>query len=609
MDRVRANAPPVVRFQTDPIPARRPPAPAVQPYAVLASGIEISPQQTLTTHGVGYRNAVWTTRNTVDLGPVHEDVPGVRLSGQHTFRNEFLNQMVEVQRRNPGLVLYLGIPPENPQKYVPVARPPGGQRAEHSMSTASSALSIALDARPEQASRSQRYREAVVQRLLQARMPRRAGSDPSPQLTSSLSSSTRRSDTSSPSSGPGNSTSSSGAGGNSTNALQLDLSRQNDPTAQRRQTRRMTLWSSSSSSGQGVSAQQAQTTNVENITPVASFALGAQRRTDSTAFARLLEIGRRQGSQSSATQREESAIARDGASRGIPLLPDFAPSSLQTFRGSSPSISAGNRGDSRSGSPSSTLRSLAARFRNLTATNRFVNRPRSSGSGTQESERTILPGWGRVQRQATVTGAPRLRPRLNAHPDILRQAYGSQELFRVNNTDNVYSEIEEENSRTVAFATLTHRINDSFSGNTPRDRQRSFVTHLNSVWEAHRAVQNARGIQADGGSLRPPISVLEATLRNRLRRLIAQCTQGSHDVLGLRPQGIPRTDAQLDSFSNSNEFALFVRAINEVYQALERGRPGDNTEFRMTSTDSGDTRRNAIWTDEAASSHAGGGTP
>lgn len=131
-------------------PERRQPFHGEPAYRVLAPGIQLSNDHAISTGDPGIRYAQWEGRNTVNIGMVNEDVAGVTLSGRHTFSDHILDEVHQVQQRNPGLILYLGLPPINPQKYVPVLPPSHVGSDANTSSTSATSLSISLAQRPQE---------------------------------------------------------------------------------------------------------------------------------------------------------------------------------------------------------------------------------------------------------------------------------------------------------------------------------------------------------------------------------------------------------------------------------------------------------------------------
>lgn len=149
--------------------ARRQPFHGEPAFKVLAPGIQLSNDHAVSTGDPGIRHAQWEGRNTVNIGMVNEDVAGITLSGRHTFPNHVLDEAHQVQQRNPGLILYLGLPPTNPQKYVPVLPPSHARSDANTSSSLATPVSISLTQRPEEdltgAARAARRADAARHQL------------------------------------------------------------------------------------------------------------------------------------------------------------------------------------------------------------------------------------------------------------------------------------------------------------------------------------------------------------------------------------------------------------------------------------------------------------
>lgn len=115
-------------------------------------------------------------------------------------------------------------------------------------------------------------------------------------------------------------------------------------------------------------------------------------------------------------------------------------------------------------------------------------------------------------------------------------------------------------------------------------RQDYWVRTLNATWEAYQSI-DAPGDVA--GQQR--VALRREAMRYPLRELLSISEEPN--VFGFGAGELPRSDDDMDRFVASREFAIFVNAVNGVYQHLTRERLNAGGEVRFGDTPSGSSTR------------------
>jgi hypothetical protein len=148
-----------------------------------------------------------------------------------------------------------------------------------------------------------------------------------------------------------------------------------------------------------------------------------------------------------------------------------------------------------------------------------------------------------------------------------------------------FVQINHKNSTDVAGEILARRVLAMAPDSTPVERINGWMGWLNATWDMHQNVQRAEN-PSHGGSSGRNLEQLRQQRRDQLRAFLIVCDEGNILGFDLR-YSRPRTDAELDNFINSQQFAILVQAIQNVYRQMENATArGNDVEVRYSSASS-----------------------
>jgi hypothetical protein len=155
---------------------------------------------------------------------------------------------------------------------------------------------------------------------------------------------------------------------------------------------------------------------------------------------------------------------------------------------------------------------------------------------------------------------------------------------RYNLDGTSFAQINHQNSIEVAGEILARRVLDTALASTPVERINGWMGWLNQTWNMHQDVQRAEN-PSHGGSSGRKLEQLRQQRGDQLRAFLQVCDEGNILGFDLRyPR--PRTDAELDNFINSAQFAILVQAIQDVYRQMENATARRNVEVKYSPASS-----------------------
>lgn len=510
--------------------AQRLPSSHQQAFMALPAGIELNSDHKLAIEELGTRTAAWVSPNTVDLGPVLEDVQGVRLSGRHTFTDQVLDAARAAQQRNPDLIVYLGVPPENPQKYVPVARPPL-QPTGRFPAAAVSAMPIPLAREPAEGSArpGPRSGEAAVRQRLG-----RPFAAPAWRAPASLSAPI------------------------AVQAHPLHRRHPNLPPARSGPSRlpfipQLATAASSNPRPRGFNADAGHT---PWTSPAAAHEADPAQwgsspplhpPTESAAGSALGRISSHPaGFGAGASPATPVAVIIPGRR---PAGSNAQPRQLPPVRGWTPYTiaSTGATSETAEMHADPSEQSLYSEF-DPGMTIPSIASPNAGGRVHEQDPQRPAAG-------SAIEDNPRLGR--GVYRNILRDQVGLNDIS--------FSQITAQNSRDAAGQILARRVLAMAPESTKIERINGLMEWVNATWEMHRQALAAE--QAHGSESPPQDNDQLRNARRQLRLFLGMCDEGN--VLGF---GIgyprPQTDSELDAFLNSERFALLVGALRDVHNRV-----------------------------------------
>lgn len=152
---------------------------------------------------------------------------------------------------------------------------------------------------------------------------------------------------------------------------------------------------------------------------------------------------------------------------------------------------------------------------------------------------------------------------------------------RYNLDGTSFFQINLQNSIEVAGEIMARRVLGMAQESTPVERINGWMSWLNQTWNMQQSVQSAESPSHSGSSGRN-LEQLRQQRRDQLRAFLRVCDEGN--ILGFDPSyRRPRTDTQLDDFINSQQFAILVQAIQNVYRQMENATArGNDVEVRYS---------------------------
>lgn len=581
----------------------------------LLPGIALEDRLIISTGASSVRTATWVDRNTVNIGPVIEDVQGVVLSGTHRFPESVLTAAIEAQRLNPGLVLYLGIPAGNPQKYIPVQSGFAEQSNVRDSGPRTAAVSVSLDDRrlPGRKKFVRALKKPTVHLLRALRKVNcfTAQGPVSPVLAPRHDTPPSAANHESGGQGPAGSALLQNTGIDGTEHGQFLRSNVERRVADLRN-RQNTIHNAAeigkpeASEAQMVSSVPAMKHGASTSGAGNTASRPPVPKTDSTRAALAAE-------QSSPSLYIGSPMHPASGRSRRPPIPAARPSQeishIRSARHQSTTEPAGSHPLTQhdeifvpqglpfpysappSGSNSPSLHPATS--------SAFA----ASGAGQTPLRSPV--DW----RPVNTALRPEMAPEVNAHQETAkakraRQRAAMRRQLGLNRpvggepvnapisvSSNVgpgdamsINRISESNRYAVANEALRRAMAVNPHITSELVRQDYWVRTLNATWEAYQSI-DAPGDVA--GQQR--VALRREAMRYPLRELLSISEEPN--VFGFGAGELPRSDDDMDRFVASREFAIFVNAVNGVYQHLTRERLNAGGEVRFGDTPSGSSTR------------------
>lgn len=582
-------------------------------HMTLHPGIALEDRLILSTGASSVRTATWVDRNTVNIGPVIEDVQGMVLSGTHRFPESVLNAAIEAQRLNKELVLYLGIPAGNPQKYIPVQTGVAEQSNVRDSSPRTAGVSVSLEERP--LTGRKKFAQALKKPTVHLRHALRAvnccttqgpvSPVPAPRHHTPPSAANHESGGQGPagSAFPQNTgiegTEHGQVGARTTEQSLADLRDlnailRNAAKIKKPEPSRTVLFVPAMENRAGTSGAVNTASGIAvTRTDSTSAALAAEQSSPSLYIGSPMDPKRGESrlpsvpaanpsqnishiqsarNQSTTDPAGHHPFAQDDeifVPRGMPYPYSASPSGSNSPSLHPPISSA----FAASGAGQTPLRSpvdwnpVNTVVRQETAPE--VNARRETPREVRARQRAAM--WRKLGINRPVGGEPVNAPRSVSPND------GPGDAMSINR-------ISESNSYAVASEALRRAMAVNPHMTNELVRQGYWVRTLNDTWKAYQAI-NAPGDIAGQRT----VALRREAMRYPLRELLSISEDAN--VFGFGAGELPRSDDDMDRFVASREFEIFVNAVNGVHQRLEIERLNAGGDVRFGDTTSGSSTR------------------